>query len=156
MYKKILIPTDGSPVSTEAALAAVEFARQISAEIAGVFVAPKYQYPIYFEMTPVSSLTEDEYTVAVQKSGEIYLEPVQKAAAEANLKFFSVTVFSDNAARQIVQTAEEHACDLIFMGSHGRSGWGQLLLGSVTSKVLSLCKIPVLVYRSDRKSAAHC
>ncbi|MFC6520254.1 universal stress protein [Undibacterium arcticum] len=33
------------------------------------------------------------------------------------------------------------------MGSHGRSGWGQLLLGSVTAKVLSACHIPVLVYR---------
>ena len=46
-----------------------------------------------------------------------------------------------------VDTAREEGCDLIFIGSHGRSGWGQLLLGSVTNKVLSHSKIPVLVHR---------
>jgi nucleotide-binding universal stress UspA family protein len=43
--------------------------------------------------------------------------------------------------------AEERGCDLIFMGSHGRSGWGQILLGSVTNKVLSHTTKPVLVHR---------
>ena len=47
----------------------------------------------------------------------------------------------------VVQAAEEHGCDLIFIGSHGRSGLSRLLLGSVTAKVLSLAKTAVLVYR---------
>ena len=58
-----------------------------------------------------------------------------------------MTTFSESAALKIVDVAENNACDLIFMGSHGRSGWGQLLLGSVTNKVLSHSRIPVLVHR---------
>jgi nucleotide-binding universal stress UspA family protein len=50
-------------------------------------------------------------------------------------------------AEAILATAESQGCDLIFMGSHGRSGWGQLLLGSVTNKVLSHTTKPVLVHR---------
>jgi len=49
--------------------------------------------------------------------------------------------------RGIVQVAEEDGCDLIFIGSHGRSGLSRLLLGSVTAKVLSLATTAVLVYR---------
>lgn len=48
---------------------------------------------------------------------------------------------------KIVEVAQSHGCDLIFIGSHGRSGFGQLLLGSVTNKVLSHTRIPVLVHR---------
>jgi nucleotide-binding universal stress UspA family protein len=48
---------------------------------------------------------------------------------------------------KICEVAEKYGCDLIFMGSHGRSGWGHLLLGSVTNKVLSHTVKPVLVHR---------
>ena len=47
----------------------------------------------------------------------------------------------------IVQGAIDYQCDLIFIGSHGRSGFSRLLLGSVTTKVLALTHSPVLVYR---------
>jgi nucleotide-binding universal stress UspA family protein len=55
--------------------------------------------------------------------------------------------FSDTTAQRIVDVAERESCDLIFIGSHGRSGWGQVLLGSVTNKVLSHTVKPVLVHR---------
>ena len=58
-------------------------------------------------------------------------------------------------ALKIVEVAAERHCDLIFMGSHGRSGWGQLLLGSVTNKVLSHSKIPVLVHRLIKEPQGH-
>jgi len=51
-----------------------------------------------------------------------------------------------NVADGVDQAAKEHGCDLIFMGSHGRSGLSRLLLGSVTSKVLSISETSVLVY----------
>jgi len=50
-----------------------------------------------------------------------------------------------------VDTAKAQKCDLIVMGSHGRGGIGQLLLGSVTHKVLTHCHIPVLVHRPTAK-----
>ncbi len=65
-----------------------------------------------------------------------------------------MTAFSDATAAKIVAVADEHQCDLIFMGSHGRSGWGQLLLGSVTNKVLSHTLKPVLVHRLIKEPLA--
>lgn len=147
MYKKVLIPTDGSAFSSSVALAGVEFAKQISAEIVGIFVAPEFQYPIYVEVLPPNYPSDQEYQESMRKGGEAYLGVIQEAAQAAELKFTSLVVFSDLTAQKIAHAAEELHCDLIFMGSHGRSGWGQLLLGSVTTKVLSTCAIPVLVHR---------
>ena len=65
----------------------------------------------------------------------------------------AITAFADSAALKIVEVAEQHDCDLIFMGSHGRSGLGQLLLGSVTNKVLSHTLKPVLVHRLIKEPA---
>jgi nucleotide-binding universal stress UspA family protein len=147
MYKKILIPTDGSDVSISAALAGVEFAKQIGAEIVGIFVAPEFQYPIYVEVLPPNYPSEQEHRESMRQAGEAYLRVIQDAAQTAGLNFSSQIIFSDLTAQKIAHAAEEQHCDLIFMGSHGRSGWGQLLLGSVTAKVLSTCAIPVLVHR---------
>ncbi len=52
-----------------------------------------------------------------------------------------------STAEGIIETAEDMKCDLIIMGSRGRSEIEGLLLGSVTHKVLTLAKIPVLVVR---------
>ena len=147
MYQKILIPTDGSAISNSAAHAGVEFAKQINAEVTALYVAPEYQYPIYVEIIPPSYPTEAEYEASMLKAGEIHLKMIKDEAIASGLKFTGLTIFSDNTAAQIIHTAEDCKCDLIFMGSHGRGGWGHLLLGSVTTKVLSLCQIPVLVYR---------
>lgn len=147
MYQKILIPTDGSAISNSAAHAGVEFAKQINAEIIAVYVAPEYQYPVYVEIIPPSYPTEAEYEASMCKAGEMHLKTIKDEAIASGLKFSGLTAFSDSTAGQIVRSAEEYKCDLIFMGSHGRGGWGHLLLGSVTTKVLSLCQIPVLVYR---------
>ncbi len=153
MYKKILIPTDGSDISNAAALAGVEFAQQLGAEVIGLFVSPEYQYPVFIEIIPPNFPSEDEYKASMQKVGEIHLQVIADAAKATGVKSSGITVFSDAAAREIVHTAEQHACDLIFIGSHGRSGWGQALLGSTTSKVLSSCQIPVLVYRLAKQPA---
>jgi nucleotide-binding universal stress UspA family protein len=147
MYKKILIPTDGSPMSEAAAKAGVEFAKQLGAEVVGLFVAPEYQFPVFVEIIPPTFPTEDEYKDSMRKAGDMYLRTIREAAAAEGLPFGGMVVFCDATAQEIVRTAEKQGCDLIFMGSHGRSGWGQALLGSVTNKVLSSCRIPVLVYR---------
>ena len=154
MYKRILIPTDGSALSTAAAQEGVAFAQRLGAEIAGIHVAPEYQYPIYAEVIPPDMPTLDSHNAEMQRVGKTYLGEIEKAASAAGVKFSGTTVISDRTAQEIVAAAEQQECDLIFMGSHGRSGWQRLLLGSVTSKVLALSHIPVLVYRTKEEPAA--
>lgn len=147
MYRKILITTDGSAVSRMTACAGVSFAQQMGAEVLALFVAPEYQYPIYVEIIPPSYPSEDEYRAAMERAGREHTQSIVDACARKNVPCHSITAFADSAALKIVDVAERHDCNLIFIGSHGRSGWGQLLLGSVTNKVLSHSKLPVLVHR---------
>lgn len=153
MYKKILIPTDGSHTANAAARAGVEFAQQLGAEVVGVFVAPEYQYPVFIEIIPPNFPSEDEYQASMRKLGDSHLQAIADAAQAAGVRSSGLTLFSDATARAIVQAAEQRGCDLIFIGSHGRSGWGHALLGSVTNKVLSSCQTPVLVYRVAKEPA---
>jgi nucleotide-binding universal stress UspA family protein len=147
MYRKILITTDGSTVSQHTACAGVKFAHQMGAEVLALFVAPEYQYPVYVEIIPPSYPSEEQYIEQMKRTGEEYMTRIMRSCANANLKHSCMTAFSDATALKIVDVAEQEGCDLIFMGSHGRSGWGQILLGSVTNKVLSHTTRPVLVHR---------
>lgn len=151
MYRKILITTDGSAVSQHTACAGVKFAQQMQAEVLALFVAPSYQYPVYVEIVPPAYPSEEEYVAQMRRMGEDYMGSIMRAADKAGLTHHCMTAFSDAAALKIVDVAEQQGCDLIFMGSHGRSGWGQLLLGSVTNKVLSHTTKPVLVHRLIRE-----
>ena len=154
MYRKILITTDGSAVSRHTACAGVEFARQMGADVLVLHVAPTYQYPIYVEIVPPSYPSEDDYVAQMQRLGAEHTGSILHAAAKAGLKAEAMTAFADSPALKIVDVAEQQQCDLVFMGSHGRSGWGHLLLGSVTNKVLSHTSKPVLVHRLIREPAA--
>lgn len=154
MYRKILITTDGSAVSKQTACAGVDFARQMGAEVLALYVAPDYQYPVYVEIIPPSYPSETDYTAQMQRVGNEHLASVLEKCARLGVKAAGVVAFSDATAQRIVDVAAEQHCDLIFMGSHGRSGWGQLLLGSVTNKVLSHTTKPVLVHRLIKEPAA--
>jgi nucleotide-binding universal stress UspA family protein len=154
MYRKILITTDGSAVSKHTACAGVKFAQQMGAEVLVLFVAPEYQYPVYVEIIPPSYPIEEEYVETMERTGAEHTAPILRAAQEAGLANRALTEFADSAALKIVEIAEKHDCDLIFMGSHGRSGFGQLLLGSVTNKVLSHTLKPVLVHRLIKEPAS--
>lgn len=150
MYHKILLPVDGSELSNAAALAGIQLAHENHAETLAIFVAPTFHYPIYVDMLPPDYQTEEEYRESMRIAGQSYFLNLQEQAEQANVKFSCTVRFADAVAREIVNVAQENRCDLIFIGSHGRGGWGQIILGSVTAKVLSLCEIPVLVHRRPR------
>jgi nucleotide-binding universal stress UspA family protein len=155
MYTKILITTDGSAVSKQTACAGVDFAQQMGAEILALFVAPAYQYPVYVEIIPPAYPSETEYSAQMERLGKEHLASILEKAQARGVAARAMVAFSDTTAQKIVDVAAEQQCDLIFMGSHGRSGWGQLLLGSVTNKVLSHTSKPVLVHRLIKAPAAQ-
>lgn len=147
MYRKILITTDGSTVSKHTACAGVKFAQQLGADVLLLFVAPAYQFPVYVEIVPPAYPSEDDYIEAMRRAGADHLRALEERARACGLRWQALTEFSDTPALKIVAVADAHDCDLIFIGSHGRNGWGQVLLGSVTNKVLSHTTKPVLVHR---------
>lgn len=148
MFKKILIPTDGSPLSSQAANAGVTFARSINAEVVALHVTQPFAATIGFDgMAAAYAITDDAYEKASSEQAAKYIDAVMSRADTADVKATSLSVSNFNVADGIVQAATESGADLIFIGSHGRSGLSRLLLGSVTAKVLSLAHVAVLVYR---------
>jgi len=147
MFKKILIPTDGSPLSAQAANAGICFARSTGAEIVALHVAQPFAMFGLDGMAAAYAISDEDYEKVTAEQAEKYLQQIQDRADTAGVKVQRRAVYNFGVADGIVQAATENGCDLIFIGSHGRSGLSRLLLGSVTAKVLSLATIAVLVYR---------
>jgi nucleotide-binding universal stress UspA family protein len=147
MFKRILVPTDGSELSLKAARQAVALAQKTGSQIVALHVAPPYTFRAYEDYMPPDFVRPAEYEAQVKKTAERYLEAVRKIAAESAVPFEQHYTTRSVAAEAIVQAAEEYSCDSIVMGSHGRGAVGALLLGSETLKVLTAAKVPVLVVR---------
>jgi nucleotide-binding universal stress UspA family protein len=147
MYKNILIPTDGSPLSRAAVLAGVGLAKSMSAKVTGFFAAPPATPIVYKDLLPVQYMTTRKHAAAIKAATERYLGDISDAAKKAGVPCKCVSVTSDFPADAILATAKKEKCDLIFMASHGRRGLAGVILGSETQKVLTQTKIPVLVHR---------
>ena len=147
MFKHILIPTDGSELSHKAIQGGIKLARELNAKVTGFHVVPDYAPSVYEESFPVYSMSRAEHTTASQARAENYLAPIEMLAKEAGVSYQTAWTASEDPAEAIIRAAVENGCDLIYMASHGRKGIQALLLGSETQKVLTHCKIPVLVHR---------
>lgn len=145
MFKHILIPTDGSDLSNIAIANGVKFAKEINAKITGLTVTTPYNY--YAVETVQVTDTPDQYVADMKILAERNLKVLREAAAQAGVACELVHRTSDHPYEEIVTTAQDRGCDVIFQASHGRRGVRALLMGSETNKVLTHTKIPVLVFR---------
>lgn len=144
MFKRILVPTDGSELTTRAVGTAIQLAQQFGASLQVLTVTEPYPYSPLAEAQPIEpqEFLDAEMRLAAQR-----LSAVTEAAAQAGVKCESASVEGAQPWRAICDQAAASAADLIVMASHGRSGIAGLLLGSETQKVLTHCAVPVLVVR---------
>jgi len=147
MFKHILVPTDGSPLSLRAAKAAVRFARANGARITAFHVTSPYRPNIAEDFIPPNFVSLAEFKKQVKQSADKYLGKVKQLADAEDVPCATVQASSDWPYEAIIKAAMANKCDLVFMASHGRRGLASLLIGSETTKVLTHCKLPVLVYR---------
>jgi nucleotide-binding universal stress UspA family protein len=147
MFKKILLPTDGSDLSRKAVKKGIEFAKSQNAAVVGFFSPEDYRALMYSEYIPPSLLSQKEFEANARKAAERHLAYVEKQAKAAGVAYEGYFRSSIAPWEAIVDAAKKKRCDLIFMASHGRTGLAGLVLGSQTSKVLSHSKVPVMVYR---------
>lgn len=147
MYKKILVPTDGSTLSKKAVRSALQLAAGVGAEVVALNVVPRYP-TAYFD-GGLSVSTQEVARIEKQWAdhGQAIADAVEEAAGKAGVKAKAVTARSDLVAEAILAAARKHKCDLIVMASHGRRGLKRLLLGSETQHVLTHGTVPVLVLR---------
>jgi len=145
MFAKILIPTDGSRLAVTAAENAIAFARDANASV--VFVCVIEPFRIFTTDSDKLAASREDYDRLSDEQAVQFLNEVELRARHQGVACHTVKLRSDEVHQAIIEAAVLHGCDLIAMGSHGRGGVAALILGSVTNKVLSHSRIPVLVYR---------
>jgi nucleotide-binding universal stress UspA family protein len=145
MYSNILIPTDGSELSEKAVQHGIALAKRIDGKIVVLTVLPSFH-----TFTTDAQMIEDtpaQYEARMHEHARKTLGAAATAAQAAGVVCTTVQVEHEQPYRAIIDTAASKGCDLIVMASHGRHGISAIVLGSETVKVLTHCKIPVLVHR---------
>ena len=142
MFTRILIPTDGSDLANKAAKNALEMAKLQGASVVGVYVIDPFPY---IGLGEASALGLQAYMEEVQVAAQSALTQIRAEAEALGVRYQGDTIERSATYEGILDTAEAEQCDLIVMGSHGRQGMKAMILGSVTQKVLTHSKLPVLV-----------
>jgi len=143
LIKKILVPLDGSKTGETIIECAEVLAEALDAELVLFQVLEPLRTVAGFETVALSSIPQDEESI--KASARAYLNKVEKPLKDKGIKT-SVEIVWGSAAERIIEYAEAKT-DLITISSHGLSGVGRWVLGSVTEKVLQVGDKPVLVAR---------
>ena len=144
MYKRILVPTDGSELSIEAVKGAARFAKPLGASVVLITVIEPYSYTSLSEYRPESI---DDYDERMRSLAEERLAEARNVFEKAQVPVQTIAVKSFSPAEAIMEASAQYDCDCVFMASHGRKGLAAVLLGSETQKVLTHSQVPVMVYR---------
>jgi nucleotide-binding universal stress UspA family protein len=143
MYKKILVPLDGSELAKSALDQAEKLAKTFDAEIILFQVVPFM--PIYGSPELVTPLIVDEKQ---KEAAEGYLLRLTEELKQKGFKVSATAKTGQQVAVEIIDFAKENGVDLIVMCTHGRSGISRWVLGSIALKVLTRAETPILLLRS--------
>ncbi|HSE02603.1 MAG TPA: universal stress protein [Methylomirabilota bacterium] len=143
MYRHILIPCDGSPLSEGALRQGIALARTLGAKVIALTVSLPFDNLALDPVLVTSTAAEYEKDCEARAEKTLSLARVEAAGVPCE----TLHLIRDHPYQAIVDTAHTKGCDLICMASHGRKGVAGLVLGSETHKVLTHSKIPVLVCR---------
>ncbi len=148
MYKKILVPVDGSVASDRGLAEAIEFAKATGSTLDLVHVVDEFVIAAQTAPANWQGLSE-----ALRASGEKVLAEAEAAVRKHDIPFTSqlVKATDGGAAGAITSQAKKLSSDLIVMGTHGRRGLRRLTLGSDAELVLRSSPVPVLMVREEVK-----
>ncbi|PSP84318.1 universal stress protein [Halobacteriales archaeon QS_1_68_17] len=139
MYETILLPTDGSSGADRAVENAIDMARMYEAALHVLYVVDMGDMPADVDTGTIHTTLEE--------TGRETTERVAERARDAGVETVETAVVSGSPYGTILEYADEQDVDLIVMGTHGRTGLGRFLLGSVTERVVRNSEVPVLTVR---------
>lgn len=146
MYPHILVAVDGSELSNHALREAIALAQSQHAALRIVHVADEITLNWEGEYGDMSAVLEN-----FRESGRRVLEKAQNLAREAGMepeaKLLEIQTFGHRISDLIVEEAKDWPADLIVVGTHGRRGLHDVLLGSVADGVARRASVPVLLVR---------
>lgn len=143
MFKRILVPVDGSETSNKALVAALQLARERDASVRVIHVLDELAYLTGYEY---SAAALDDARKYAQKTVDDALAIAQASGVPADGKLM------ETPGRRLgdVVAEEVRACkaDLVVVGTHGRRGMSRVLLGSGAEQVIRVAPVPVLTVRA--------
>jgi len=153
MYRHLLVPIDGTDLSTETVGRAVEFARSLGARITFFHAQPDHAVSLFGDADVVRLTSPADFAYSYEGRARELLAKAQSAARALGVPCESASAVSNTPYTAIISAARTAGCDLIFMASHGRRSNLGLMLGSQTLKVLVHAGIPVLVSATSNPAA---
>ncbi|MFP3985425.1 MAG: universal stress protein [Candidatus Bathyarchaeia archaeon] len=150
---KILVPVDGSKLSEKAAEYAIDIAKKRGATIVATHVVhlPAYAFtpaPLEGMSAPTVAPIPVAISSEQRKIAEKYVNKIKKMAKKSGIKVETKIIENKQSiVHAITEFAEKEGCDLIVIGTKGRTGIKKFLLGSVASGVVTYAPCPVLVVR---------
>ena len=149
MFKKILVPIDGSEQSYRALNFAMDLAKKYSAKVTLINVAqPNVIIPVYSTqptLAPIPTITFDENIENTHK--KILSNAFDEAKKIDSEIKISKRLINGRPADKIIDVAKEDGFDLIVIGSRGLGGLKEFLLGSVSNRVADHAHCPVLIVK---------
>ncbi len=150
MYRRILVPIDGSDTAARGLQEAIGLAKAFDASL--VLLSIVEYYPVMMEMA--TATTWEQISTGLREHQQSVLDRAHDAARSAGIA--SEAHLEDAAAARvcdvIADAARNHQCDLIVMGTHGRRGALHALIGSDAERVLRMAPCAVLLVRSQDKA----
>ena len=152
MYRKILVPVDGSATAEAGLREAIRLAAALKARLCVLNVV--IELPMLVELS--SAMNSQDVHAGLQQYGHDLLAKAERAAKEGGAEVEGVMheAGSGSVADAIVSEAARLGCDLVVMGTHGRRGLRRLTLGSDAELVVRHSPAPVMLVRSDEAPAA--
>lgn len=148
MYRRIVVPLDGSQLAEEVLEHVRTLARCMGSEVLlmRVMAYPPYEYMV--TDATLSASLRDDLVIAARS----YLEPLAAAlSAEGIRASVDAMLVSGPIADAIIDFAREKKADLIAMSTHGRTGPSRWFLGSVADRVVRGAGMPVLMVRPEKR-----
>jgi nucleotide-binding universal stress UspA family protein len=142
VFTNILVAIDGSDTSQRVLVRAVEEAKVWNARLNVIYVVETG----LFSSLPADNTVEIMYRV-LEKEGTEVLEQAKKYAADNGVNVITY-IKQGHAGSEIVTLADKEKTDLVMVGSHGKSQADRLLIGSVSTYVVTHCKVTTMVVRS--------
>lgn len=140
--RKFFVPIDGSEDSLRAVHYVVSLARESPAE---VYLATAQPEPFLYGEIAVY-VERDKLEQERRNQGEAVLRPAAELLEKAGIRY-QKEILTGGVAESIVRRAEESKCDVIVMGTRGMGALGNLVMGSITTKVIHLTKLPVTLIK---------
>jgi hemerythrin-like domain-containing protein/nucleotide-binding universal stress UspA family protein len=141
----LLVPVDGTDLSTETVGRAVEFARAVGARITFFHAQPNHASSLFGDAEVVRLTSPADFAYAFEGRARELLAKAEAAARALGVPCEAKSAVNDSPYLAIIAAARDAGCDLIFMASHGRRSQLGMMLGSQTLKVLTNAGMPVLV-----------